>query len=100
MRINNNQATPVRLHHQDIKEVDKFVYLGSVVSKNGGADEDIQRPIWNSASLSPHNKIRIFNTNVKSVLLYGSETWKVTKRNTKKLQTFVNKCLINIMKIK
>jgi len=45
MRINNNQATPVRLHQQDIKEVDKFVYLGSVVSKNGGADEDIQSRI-------------------------------------------------------
>ena len=44
--------------------------------------------------------IRIFNTNVKSILLYGSETWTVTKIYTKKLQTFVNKCLRKIMKIR
>ena len=42
---------------------------------------------------------QIFNTNVKSVLLYGSETWRVTKANSTKLQTFVNKCLRSIMGI-
>jgi len=42
-------------------------------------------------------KIRIFNTNVKSVLLYGCETWKTI---TKILQTFINKCLRRIMNIK
>ena len=113
MRVNNRQQDPVRLHHEDIKEVDKFVYLGSVVSKDGGADEDIKcrinkaryafntlRPIWRSTALSLHNKIRIFNTNVKSVLLYGSETWRVTKTNTHKLQTFTNRCLRNILNIR
>ena len=58
------------------------------------------KPIWRSTSLSPRNKIRIFNTNVKSVLLYGSETWRVTKTNTNKLQTFTNRCLRNILKIR
>ena len=41
MRVNNKKQDPVRLHHENIKEVNKFVYLGSVVSKDGGADEDI-----------------------------------------------------------
>ena len=101
MRVNSNQDDPLRLHQENIKEVDKFVYLGSVVSKDGETDEDIKcrinkaihafntlRPIWRSNALSLRNKIRIFNTNVKSVLLYGSETWSVTKTNTHKLQTF------------
>ena len=113
MRVNNRQQDPLRLHQEDIKEVDRFVYLGSVVSKDGGADEDIKcrinkarhafntlRPIWRSTALSLHNKIRIFNTNVKSVLLYGSETWRVTKTNTHKLQTFANRCLRNILNIR
>ena len=39
----------------------------------------------------------IFGTNVKSVLMYGSETWRVTKTNTSKLQTFINKCLWNVI---
>ena len=32
----------------------------------------------------------IFNSNVKSVLLYGSETWKRTEKALQKIQTFVN----------
>ena len=113
MRINNRQEDPVKLDQKDIKEVDKFVYLGSVVSKDGGADEDIKcrinkarytfntlRPIWRSTSLSLFNKIRIFNTNVKSVLLYGSETWRTTKTNMHKLQAFTNRCLRNILGIR
>ena len=35
MRVNNKQDDPLRLHQENIKEVDKFVYLGSVVSKDG-----------------------------------------------------------------
>ena len=41
-RVNNRQQDPVWLHQEDIKEVDKFVYLGSVVSKDGWTDEDIK----------------------------------------------------------
>nr|KAG5706977.1 hypothetical protein BaRGS_019582 [Batillaria attramentaria] len=107
MRVNHKQHDPIQLHQEDIKEVDKFIYLGSVVSKDGGTDEDIKsrtnkarhafrtlRPIWRSTALSQRNKIRIFNSNVKSVLLYGSET------GSHRLQTFINRCLRNILNIK
>nr|KAG5690895.1 hypothetical protein BaRGS_028927 [Batillaria attramentaria] len=113
MRVNHKQHNPIQLHQEDIKEVDKFVYLGSVVSKDGGTDEDIKsrtnkarhafrtlRPIWRSTALSLRNKIRIFNSNVKSVLLYGSETWRTTKTSSHKLQTFINRCLRNILNIR
>ena len=113
MRVNNKQHTAIKLGDQDIPETDKFVYLGSVVSKDGGADEDIKsrinkarhafntlRPIWNSTALSIKSKIRIFNTNVKSVLLYGSETWRTTKAIHNKLQTFINRCLRYILNIR
>ena len=42
MRVNNRQQDPVQLHQEDIKEVDKFVYLGSMVSKDERTDEDIK----------------------------------------------------------
>ena len=45
-------------------------------------------------------KLEIFGTNVKSVLLYGSETWRVIKTNTNKLQTFINKYLRNVLQIR
>nr|KAG5695244.1 hypothetical protein BaRGS_008072 [Batillaria attramentaria] len=78
MRVNHKQHDPIQLHQEDIKEVDKFVYLGSVVSKDGGTDEDIKSRTnkarhafrtlhpWRSTALSLRNKIRIFNSNVKS----------------------------------
>ena len=78
MRVNEKNQDPVKLHHEEIKEVDKFFYLGSVVSKDGRTDEDIKsrinkarnvfntlRQIWRSKALSVSNKIRIFKTNVK-----------------------------------
>ena len=37
---------------------------------------------------------------MKSVLLCGSETWRVTKTNANKLQTFINKCLWNVLQIR
>jgi len=65
MRINNKKQDPITLHDEDLIEVEKFVYLGSVVNKDGGTDEDIKsrinkarhafnthRPIWNSSALS------------------------------------------------
>jgi hypothetical protein len=36
---------------------------------------------------------------VKYVLLYGCETWLVTKEIQRKIQTFVNKCLRHILRI-
>ena len=48
---------------------------------------------------STQTKLRIFNTNVKAVLLYGCETWKNSKSITAKLQVFINKCLRKILRI-
>lgn len=42
---------------------------------------------------------KIFNSNVKSILLYGSETWKNTTTIINKLQTFMNHCLRRILGI-
>ena len=50
--------------------------------------------IYVKIKVSLRLKIRIFNTNVKSVLLYGCETMKSIER---KLQMFVNRCLRTIM---
>ena len=44
--------------------------------------------------------MRIFNFSVKSVLLYSSETWIITKHTVNKIQTFVNRCLRRIMNVK
>lgn len=103
MRMNNKHNAPFKLIGENIRETDKFTYLGSIVSNDGGADDDVKsrnnkarhafntfRQIWNSKALSFNTKTRIFNTNVKSVLLYVSDTWKVTKTTNNILRSFVN----------
>lgn len=99
-------------NNQPIESVDSYTYLGSQITPDGGAREDVKtrirkaqgafaqlRPIWRSNQLSLKTKIRIFNSNVKSVLLYGCETWLVAADVTSKLQVFVNRCLRRILKI-
>ena len=50
--------------------------------------------------ISLRTKLRLFNSNVKSVLLYGCETWKATDTVMRRVQTFINSCLRKILKVK
>jgi hypothetical protein len=86
--------------------------LGSTVAENGGTSKEVNariqkargsfsklRRVWLYKSLRKDAKIRIFNACVKSVLLYGCETWLVTNEIRRKIQTFVNKCLRYILRV-
>jgi hypothetical protein len=42
----------------------------------------------------------LFNSNVKTILLYGAETWKTTKSLLHNLQVFINNCLRRILNIR
>ncbi|VDO82448.1 unnamed protein product [Schistosoma margrebowiei] len=66
---------------------------------NGTMKEGPRQNIWNSKRLSTNTKVRIFNTNVKTVLLYGAETWTTTKAIIQKIQVFVNSRLRKIHRI-
>ena len=112
MKINTQSTDPVTLDGNRIEEVESFIYLGSIIDKQGGTEADVKsrigkartafallRNLWKSRQLKTATKIRFFNSNVKSVLLYGSETWRTTKTTTKKIQTFVNGCLRKILQI-
>ena len=49
--------------------------------------------------ISMRTKLGIFNSNMKSVLLYGRETWRTTQTLQQKNQIFFNTCLRRIYKI-
>ena len=97
------------------------------MSESGGTEEDVASrikeangvfvqlyPVWRNPNISKEVKIRIFNTNVKSVLLLllsllllllllllcACETWRTTNQIIRRLQTFVNKYLRRIMNVK
>uniref|UniRef100_A0A0L8FHG1 DUF6451 domain-containing protein n=1 Tax=Octopus bimaculoides TaxID=37653 RepID=A0A0L8FHG1_OCTBM len=55
--------------------------------------------IWKSSILSKRTKIRFYESNIHSSLLYGSECWKTTKSIEKKLEVLQNKCLRKSLKV-
>ena len=88
MRITMNNGTQC-IHSETIESVTQFAQMGSIIDNADGTKahttackqknpDSIQRT---KQALAPNgilkaNKIRIFNTNVKAILLYGCVTWK------------------------
>ena len=112
LRINAANNSAFKVGDEDIKDVESFTYLGATVTTTGGAAEDINkrigkarqayyrlRKIWSSSILRRKTKMRIFQANVVSVLVYGCTTWKMTVADEHKLDVFVHSCLRRILKI-
>ena len=108
------QQESLELHGEAIERVSEFTYLGSIINATGGTDEDITArirkaqstfsmlmPVWKEKRIRLQTKLRIFNTNVNSTLLWGFGNMEIDYRlPTKKLQTFINKCLRKILNIR
>ena len=112
MQIMDTSNNRLSIQNKQIEDVDAFAYLGSVVSTEGGAEEDIKRrlgkamwvfqkfqKIWSLPSISMKIKLHLYNTIVVPEALYASETWKSTASISKKLDVFHQRCLQKILKM-
>ena len=106
LKVNTASTIPITLEGTILEEVESFTYLGSIIDIQGGTDADIKarigkarvafnqmKKVWSCSNLTIKTKVRIFNTPVKPVLMYGAETWRTTAAGSKKLGTFINSCL-------
>ena len=113
MKTNSKNEDKLKVGDNEVEEVESFTYLGANVTKDGGGTADVKRRIalasaqfkrlsniWQAGDISRKTKSSLFKCLVLSVLLYGSETWKLTKGEEEKLDTFQNKCLRRIFKIR
>ncbi|CAH8462351.1 unnamed protein product [Schistosoma mattheei] len=113
LRYNTACTNRMTIDGEDLEDVKTFTYLGSIIDEQGGSDADVKarigkaravylqlRNIWSSKQLSTNTKVRIFNTNVKTVLLYGVETWRTVKAVIQKIQVFIKSCLRKILRIR
>ena len=84
-----------------IKQTDNYTYLEQTITSNGKCDEDILKriEIARGAFISMLKTITARHISMKarkilikacvwSTLLYGCETWTITTRNMKQLQSF------------
>lgn len=112
MCINTTNPTPITINGVPLEFAEDFTYLGSLISKDNGAKKDIQarlskargafarlQPIWKSRQYHLRTKIQLYNSCVKSVLMYGSECWRVVKGDMNKISAFHNGCLRKICRI-
>ena len=81
MKVVTKQDGTVNIGQQKVKEVEEYQYLGCIISKAGSTCENVKahiskarhafvllRPEWHITSLSPKTKLRMFSSNVKSIL--------------------------------
>ena len=83
----------------NLEVVDKFCYLGEMLSMDGDADAAVEARIrigWNkfrqlvplltSRDMSLIRRRRLYSSCMQSSMLHGSETWPVRKENEVALQ--------------
>ena len=87
----------------------KFCYLGTIISSNLSDDADISRRIQQASKafgslsagvfcnrkyLSAKIRRRLFMAIVINLLLWGCETWALTKQQHQRLESCFNKCCL------
>ncbi len=89
--IPGEQRQAVLLDSEPLENVEKFKYLGSMFVANGQGTEEImsrinlarsafyrlQSCLWSRREISLRTKGRVYQAVVRSILLYGSETWPI-----------------------
>ncbi|XP_058827997.1 uncharacterized protein LOC131687920 [Topomyia yanbarensis] len=100
--INTVNPSSFTVAGQAVENVESYQFLGSQMACDGGTKIDIGarikkaraafanlRNIWKNNQISRRTKTRIFNSNVKSVLLYAGETWCVSVENSRCLRYII-----------
>ena len=100
------------LQNENLDVVENFTYLGSVISKDGNNYKEVSsrivkaravfanlRHLWRQKGISLELKGRVYNTTVRAVLLYASETLALRSEDLRRLQTFDNRCLRSVARI-
>jgi len=114
MSVGVKTQSPQRIFvgNELIHDTERFAYLGSIVTADGGSDIDawsrigkaaavfrrLER-VWKSQKLDIKIKLRLYSSIVLPTVLYASETWKETESISKKLDVFHQRCLRKILKI-
>jgi hypothetical protein len=94
------QPLVIKIRGQQLEEVEKFSYLGGLVTSgvNSKADMTLRRglaakafaglwgPVFGCIGLKQQIKLRVLKTMVLPVLLYGSQTWTLYAESMRKVE--------------
>ncbi|CAH8623296.1 unnamed protein product, partial [Dicrocoelium dendriticum] len=105
-------APVLTLESAQLEQVDSFVYLGSCVSADGTINIEVSLRIAKARSafvnlrhLCRHHDVssslkgRVYSASVRSVLLYGCESWPIRIEDMRRLSAFDASCLKRIARV-
>jgi hypothetical protein len=106
---NVGQNRDIKIANRPFENVSQFKYLGTTVANQNLIQEEIKRrlnsgnacyhsvqSLLSSRLLSKNLKIRIYNTIILHVVLYGCETWSLTLKKEHRLRVFEDRVLRRI----
>ena len=101
MRVaRKSEECEVTIGEEIIEQVDAMKYLGVMISSDGSMDKAVEARIGNATrvirgmnemvlrrkELSRSTKLKVVNATVMPKLMYGCETWSLSKRQQSKVQ--------------
>ena len=106
MKVNCNREGEIKMQGEQLKRVEKFKYLGSMVTEDCQLEAEVTHRIqvgwrnWKRTSgvlcdkrLSTRIKGKIYRSIVRPALLYGTETWPIKKSNEHRMNVAEMKML-------
>jgi len=103
---------PIAVAQGNIEYVERFTYLGSVISSDRDVKADINSRlekaaavfrrldnVWRSSTLSLKIKLDLYTSLIVSTAIYASKTWKSTARICQQLDVFHQRNLWKILGI-
>ena len=105
-------ACNIRVRDEIIKQVDKFKYLGSMMTVDGRSESEIRQRIGIAKSafekmrklvtnrhIRIETRMRAIKAYIWSTLLYGCESWTIGKDMEKRLEAFEVWCWRRMMRV-
>jgi hypothetical protein len=99
----------LRIGDHNISMVNNFIYLEPCITEDNNEQVEIQRrlklankayyslyAIMKSCDIHKKTKIRLHKTLIRTVLTYGCETWKLTKKSEDDIKSLKRKILRRI----
>ena len=91
---------PMKVNGDELKNVDHFKYIGSVIDRDGAIDRDVDirvRAAWSSSrkltgvmydrKIPLRLKAKVYEAIIRPALTYGSECWAMKVTNKRKIAT-------------
>jgi len=108
----STSSSTVQMADGHVEVVDAFVCLGCLIDSSGGSRREVlhriglarscmnmfERRIWKS-SIRLETKLRLYQTHIVPVLMYGCETWATTKSLLSRIDAYNTWALRMILRI-